>query len=188
MNKTIIFSAPSGSGKTTLVKYCLEKFPQLKFSISATTRLPRGKEKDGEDYFFFSPEKFKMLISQNAFIEYEEVYVNKFYGTLRSEVERIWSEGHIVIFDVDVVGGINLKNIFGQNALAVFIAPPSIEELKNRLLNRNTDDIKTIETRVTKAEHELSFQNKFDKVLINDDLETAKINLEKLITNFLQPC
>lgn len=186
MNKTIIFSAPSGSGKTTLVKHCLKKFPQLKFSISATTRQPRGKEKNGEDYFFFSPEKFKMLISQNAFIEYEEVYENKFYGTLRSEVERIWNEGHIVIFDVDVIGGINLKKKFGDDALSIFIAPPSIDELKNRLLKRNTDDRKTIETRIAKAEHELGFQNKFDKILINDDLETAKINLEKLIIDFLQ--
>lgn len=185
MNKTIIFSAPSGSGKTTLVKHCISRFPELKFSISATTRNPRGEEKNGVDYFFFTTEKFKELISQNAFVEFEEVYENKFYGTLCSEVERIWNQGNVAIFDVDVIGGINLKKKFGDDALSIFIAPPSINELKNRLLKRNTDDIKTIETRVAKAEHELSFQNEFDKILINDDLETAKLNLEKIISGFL---
>ena len=133
MNKVIIFSAPSGSGKTTLVKYCLGVFPELQFSISATTRALRGEEIHGKDYFFLSVEEFKKLIAEDAFVEYEEVYQDKFYGTLKSEVERIWQEGKVVIFDVDVKGGVNLKKIFGENALSIFIAPPSIDELERRL-------------------------------------------------------
>ena len=143
MNKVIIFSAPSGSGKTTLVKHCLQKFPQLQFSVSATTRALRGEEIHGKDYFFLSVEEFKKLISEDAFVEFEEVYTDKFYGTLKSEVERTWSEGKVVIFDVDVVGGVNLKKIFGEKALSIFIAPPSIDELERRLISRATDDLET---------------------------------------------
>ncbi|MDO4763229.1 MAG: guanylate kinase [Flavobacteriaceae bacterium] len=185
MNKVIIFSAPSGSGKTTLVKHCLGIFPQLEFSISATTRSPREGEINGKDYHFLSPEEFRKKISENAFVEYEEVYTDKFYGTLKSEVERIWQNKNIVIFDVDVVGGVNLKKIFGEQAMSIFIAPPSIEELERRLINRNTDTLETIKTRVSKAQEELTYQNQFDQILVNDDLEKAKKEIENLILNFI---
>lgn len=186
MNKVIIFSAPSGSGKTTLVKHCLGIFSELEFSISATTRSPRGEEIHGKDYYFLSPGEFREKIKENAFVEYEEVYTDKFYGTLKSEVERIWSNKKVVIFDVDVVGGVNLKNIFGEQAMSIFIAPPSIEELERRLISRNTDSLETIKTRVSKAQEELEYQHQFDKVIINDDLQLSKNEIEKLISNFIQ--
>lgn len=186
MNKVIIFSAPSGSGKTTLVKHCLGIFSELEFSISATTRSPRGEEIHGKDYYFLSPDEFREKIKENAFVEYEEVYTDKFYGTLKSEVERIWSNQKVVIFDVDVVGGINLKKIFGEQAMSIFIAPPSIEELERRLIRRNTDSLETIKTRVSKAQEELEYQHQFDKIIINDDLQLAKNEIEKLISNFIQ--
>lgn len=186
MNKVIIFSAPSGSGKTTLVKHCLQVFPRLQFSISATTRALRGEEINGKDYFFLSVEEFKKLISEDAFVEYEEVYHDKFYGTLKSEVERTWSEGKIVIFDVDVVGGVNLKKIFGEKALSIFIAPPSIEELERRLITRATDDLETIKTRVAKAKHEMSYAEDFDVIVVNDDLEVSKKEIERLIEKFIE--
>lgn len=185
MNKVIIFSAPSGSGKTTLVKHCLEHFPELEFSISCTTRNPRGTEKDGVDYHFISPEKFRQKIWEEAFVEFEEVYEDKYYGTLKSEVNRIWNDGKTVIFDVDVKGGIALKNYFGEQALSIFIMPPSIQELERRLIARATDDAETIQTRVEKAEQEMTFQNEFDKILVNTDLETAKAEIEKLVSEFL---
>ena len=185
MNKVIIFSAPSGSGKTTLVKHCLQHFPELEFSISCTTRNPRGTEKDGVDYHFISPEKFRQKIWEEAFVEFEEVYEDKYYGTLKSEVERIWNDGKTVIFDVDVKGGIALKKYFGEQALSIFIMPPSIQELERRLIARATDDADTIQTRVEKAEHEMTFQNEFDKILVNTDLETAKAEIEKLVSEFL---
>ncbi len=185
MNKVIIFSAPSGSGKTTLVKHCLEHFPELEFSISCTTRNPRGTEKDGVDYHFISPEKFRQKIWEEAFVEFEEVYEDKYYGTLKSEVERIWNDGKTVIFDVDVKGGIALKKYFGEQALSIFIMPPSIQELERRLIARATDDADTIQTRVEKAEQEMTFQNEFDKILVNTDLETAKAEIEKLVSEFL---
>lgn len=185
MNKVIIFSAPSGSGKTTLVKHCLEHFPELEFSISCTTRNPRGTEKDGVDYHFISPEKFRQKIWEEAFVEFEEVYENKYYGTLKSEVERIWNDGKTVIFDVDVKGGIALKKYFGEQALSIFIMPPSIQELERRLIARATEDADTIQTRVEKAEQEMTFQNEFDKILVNTDLETAKAEIEKLLSEFL---
>ncbi|HOB24913.1 MAG TPA: guanylate kinase [Kaistella sp.] len=185
MNKVIIFSAPSGSGKTTLVKHCLEHFPELEFSISCTTRNPRGTEKDGVDYHFISPEKFRQKIWEEAFVEFEEVYEDKYYGTLKSEVERIWNDGKTVIFDVDVKGGIALKKYFGEQALSIFIMPPSIQELERRLIARATDDAETIQTRVEKAEQEMTFQNEFDKILVNTDLETAKAEIEKLVSEFL---
>ena len=186
MNKVIIFSAPSGSGKTTLVKHCLQKFPQLQFSVSATTRALRGEEIHGKDYFFLSVEEFKKLISEDAFVEFEEVYTDKFYGTLKSEVERTWSEGKVVIFDVDVVGGVNLKKIFGEKALSIFIAPPSIDELERRLISRATDDLETIKTRVAKAKHAMSYAEEFDEIVINDDLETSKKEIERLVEKFIE--
>ena len=186
MNKIIIFSAPSGSGKTTLVKYCLGVFPELQFSISATTRALRGEEIHGKDYFFLSVEEFKKLIAENAFVEYEEVYQDKFYGTLKSEVERIWQEGKVVIFDVDVKGGVNLKKIFGENALSIFIAPPSIDELERRLISRATDDLETIKIRVAKAKEEMTYAEEFDQIIINDDLETAQKEIERIVRNFIE--
>ena len=186
MNKVIIFSAPSGSGKTTLVKYCLGVFPELQFSISATTRALRGEEIHGKDYFFLLVEEFKNLIAEDAFVEYEEVYQDKFYGTLKSEVERIWQEGKVVIFDVDVKGGVNLKKIFGENALSIFIAPPSIDELERRLISRATDDLETIKTRVVKAKEEMTYAEEFDQIIINDDLETAQKEIERIVRNFIE--
>ena len=185
MKKVIIFSAPSGSGKTTLVKHCLQEFPQLQFSISCTTRNLRGNEIDKIDYHFISPEDFRVKIGENAFVEFEEVYEDKFYGTLKSEVERIWDAGKVVIFDVDVKGGISLKKYFGEKALAVFIMPPSVAELELRLIARGTDDDETIKTRVQKATHEMSFKDQFDKIVVNQDLDTAKKDIEEIIQNFL---
>lgn len=186
MKKVIIFSAPSGSGKTTLVKYCLEEFPELSFSISCTTRILRGKEIQGIDYHFISPEEFRQKISQNAFVEFEEVYSDKYYGTLKSEVERIWESGKVVIFDVDVKGGISLKKYFREKALSIFIMPPSVAELELRLIARGTDDLETIKTRVHKATHELSFKNEFDKIIINNDLDVAKKSVKSTVENFLK--
>lgn len=168
-----------------MVKHCLEHFPELEFSISCTTRNPRGTEKDGVDYHFISPEKFRQKIWEEAFVEFEEVYEDKYYGTLKSEVERIWNDGKTVIFDVDVKGGIALKKYFGEQALSIFIMPPSIQELERRLIARATDDADTIQTRVEKAEQEMTFQNEFDKILVNTDLETAKAEIEKLLSEFL---
>lgn len=185
MNKVIIFSAPSGSGKTTLVKHCLQVFSELEFSISCTTRNPRGNEKDGIDYYFLSPDEFREKISKNAFVEYEEVYHDKFYGTLKSEVERIWNSGKVVIFDVDVKGGISLKKYFAEKALSIFIMPPSVEELERRLIARNTDDAQTIKTRVEKATHEMTYHPEFDKIVINSDLDLAQKEVQNLIKNFL---
>ena len=185
MKKVIIFSAPSGSGKTTLVKHCLETFPELEFSISCTTRQPRGSEVHAVDYHFLTPDEFRQKISEDAFVEFEEVYTDKYYGTLKAEVEKIWNKGKVVIFDVDVKGGISLKKYFGEQALSIFIQPPSIEELERRLIGRNTDDAETIKTRVEKAEEELTYSVEFDKVVINDNLDEAKTNIETLIKNFI---
>lgn len=185
MNKVIIFSAPSGSGKTTLVKYCLSVFPKLEFSISCTTRARRGSEQHQVDYHFISPEEFRERIAADAFVEFEEVYTDKYYGTLKSEVEKIWQKGKTVIFDVDVKGGVSLKKYFGKQALSVFIEPPSIEELERRLISRATDDPETIKTRVQKAKEELAFAGQFDEIIINDDLSKAKIELEKLVSEFI---
>ncbi|WP_304343284.1 guanylate kinase [Chryseobacterium koreense] len=185
MNKVIIFSAPSGSGKTTLVKHCLEHFPELEFSISCTTRKSRGTEKDGVDYYFITPEEFRQKIWKAAFVEFEEVYEDKYYGTLESEVNRIWNEGKTVIFDVDVKGGISLKKYFGDKALSIFIMPPSIQELERRLIARGTDDAETIQTRVEKAEQELTFQNEFDKIVVNENLDDAKSEISNLVREFI---
>lgn len=186
MNKVIIFSAPSGSGKTTLVKYALETFPELEFSISCTTRQPRGSEIHTIDYHFISPEEFRQKISEDAFVEYEEVYTDKYYGTLKSEVEKIWNNQKVVIFDVDVKGGISLKKYFKDQALSIFIEPPSIEELERRLINRNTDDAETIKTRVEKAEEEMSYAKDFDVIVINENLDQAKGEIKNLIESFIK--
>ncbi|MDO4736149.1 MAG: guanylate kinase [Bacteroidia bacterium] len=182
--KVIIFSAPSGAGKSTIVQHLLKKYNFLEFSISATSRAPRGQEVNGKDYYFFSTEEFESKIKENGFVEYEEVYAGSYYGTLKSEVERIWAKGNIIVFDIDVKGGVNLKNLYGENALAVFIQPPSIDELKNRLIGRGTDTPAAIEKRVAKAAEELTYAPKFDIVLINDKLEEALCTAEKLVEEF----
>ena len=183
--KLIIFSAPSGSGKSTIINYLLQQSLRLRFSISATSRAPRGTEKNGVEYYFLTPEAFKARIAKGDFLEYEEVYTDKFYGTLKSEVERILNEGDNVIFDVDVVGGCNIKRFYGDRALSVFIQPPSIEELRKRLVGRGTDTPEVIESRIAKAEYEFGFADKFDTVVINDDLETAKAKALQVIQAFL---
>jgi guanylate kinase len=186
MNKVIIFSAPSGSGKTTLVQHCLEIFPELAFSISCTTRNLRGNEIAGIDYHFLSPDEFRAKIAEEAFVEFEEVYTDKYYGTLKSEVERIWEDGKVVIFDVDVKGGISLKKYFGEKALSIFIMPPSIAELELRLIKRGTDDLETIKTRIAKAAEEIAFKNEFDEIIVNNDLDQAKMDVKNTINQFLK--
>jgi len=183
--KLVIFSAPSGSGKSTIINYLLTQNLNLHFSISATSRSPRGNEKDGVEYYFLTPEQFKAKINEGEFLEYEEVYTDKFYGTLKSEVERILNEGNNVVFDVDVVGGCNIKNYYGDKALSIFIQPPSIEALRDRLVGRGTDSMDVIENRLTKASFEMSFASKFDKVIINDNLENAKTETFQVIKAFL---
>jgi len=182
----LIFSAPSGSGKSTLVNHLLQKRDDLEFSVSATSRKPRGKEQNGVEYYFITPEEFRRRIADNQFVEFEEVYDNLFYGTLKSEIERIERNGHHVVFDVDVKGGVNLKKIFGDNALALFIAPPSIEELRNRLNNRATDTPEMIDQRVAKAAEELTYSDQFDKVIVNDNLDQAKQDTENAVNHFLK--
>lgn len=185
-NKLIIFSAPSGSGKSTIVNQLLEQFPQLEFSISATSRAPRGTEKDGVEYFFLSQEEFAKRVTNDEFVEWEEVYAGTCYGTLKSEMERIWSKGNVIIFDVDVVGGLRLKSIFGEAACSIFVMPPSVEELRRRLIGRATDSIEIIEKRVSKAAQEIERAPEFDQVVVNDDLQTAINQTADVITNFLE--
>ena len=183
--KAIIFSAPSGSGKTTIVKHLLERNPDLGFSISASTRDRRGRnEAHGKDYYFLTPDEFKKKIDGNEFVEWEEVYEGNFYGTLKSEIERIWSSGRNVIFDVDVKGGINLKNYFADRALAVFVKVPSIEVLKERLHDRGTESSESLSRRLFKANFEMTFQDKFDKVLINENLEHSLQQAQQLYDAF----
>ncbi len=183
--KALIFSAPSGSGKTTIVQYLLENNPDLGFSISASTRDRRGRtEVDGKDYHFLTPEEFKEKIDANEFIEWEEVYAGNFYGTLKSEIERIWAEGKNVIFDVDVKGGINLKKYFGDKALSVFVKVPSIEILAQRLNSRGTETEESLSRRLFKAKFEMSFQDKFDVVLLNEDLEKSVAEAQRLYEEF----
>jgi len=183
--KMIIFSAPSGAGKTTIVRHLLSKFNRFEFSISATSRAPRGSEKHGHDYFFLSAEEFKKRIKDDEFVEWQEVYADNFYGTLKSELDRIWAKDNVVVFDVDVVGGVNLKKMFPDCSLSIFIMPPSVSELRNRLVERGTDSPEAIERRVAKAEEELSYASKFDFVLVNDDLEAAKEAAHRKIAEFL---
>lgn len=186
MGKLVIFSAPSGSGKTTIVRELLKRFPRFEFSISATSRAPRGVEKNGVDYYFLSNEEFRERVERNEFVEWEEVYQGTCYGTLRSEMERIWSNGNIIIFDVDVMGGINLKRIFGDDACSIFIMPPSVEELERRLRGRGTDSEEVILKRIGKAEFELSKASEFDYTVVNDDLQVAIEQTASIIENFLK--
>lgn len=183
--KLIIFSAPSGSGKTTLVRHLLTQELGLEFSISATSRAPRGEEVDGKDYYFLSEEEFKNRVLNGDFLEWEEVYSGTMYGTLRSEVERIWEKGNAVIFDMDVVGGLNLKSLYGDSALAVFVMPPSMEELEKRLRGRQTDSEDKIRQRLAKARKEIGRSDRFDHILMNNDLQTAKKEAESLVRLFL---
>ena len=183
--KLIVFSAPSGSGKTTIIKAIRETIGNLHFSVSATSRDPRGQEQNGVDYFFLTPEEFRKKIKENAFLEYEEVYTDKFYGTLKSEVEKQMEQGQNVVLDIDVKGALNVKRIYGDRALLVFIQPPSVECLKQRLIGRGTDAMDVIESRVAKAEYEISFAPQFDNVIVNDVLEEAVKQTETLLKSFL---
>jgi len=183
--KLIIVSAPSGAGKTTLVQHLLQFSDELEFSVSCATRNPRPNEVNGKDYYFISVEEFKQKVENHEFAEWEEVYENSFYGTLKSEIERIWAKGKSVIFDIDVVGGINLKKIYPENSLSIFIMPPSVKELENRLRNRNTESEEKLQTRIDKAEKELALASEFDKILINEDLEESKKEILKLVNQFI---
>lgn len=183
--KAVIFSAPSGSGKSTIVSHILKLHPELKFSVSAASRAPRGDEKNGVAYWFISADEFRKRIADNEFVEYEEVYPGSFYGTLKSEVERIWNNGDAIIFDVDVKGGVNLKKYFGDRALSVFIQAPSVEVLRQRLVSRATDSPEAIERRVAKAAEEMTYADKFDHIIVNDDLQKAYADAEKLVDDFL---
>lgn len=185
--KMIIVSAPSGSGKSTIVNWLMQEHPELNlyFSISCTSRAPRGTEQNGVEYFFISPEEFKEKIARGEFLEYEEVYEDRFYGTLKEQVESQRLNGENVVFDVDVKGGCSIKQYYGDEALSLFIQPPSIDELKRRLMNRGTDSLEDIEKRLSKASYELTFAEKFDKILINDDLEIAKAKALEIVSEFL---
>ena len=183
--KLIIFSAPSGAGKSTLVQYLLGCGFDMEFSVSATSRVPRGTEKHGVDYYYLTPEEFRQKIDNQEFLEYEEVYSNCYYGTLRSEVERITGKGKNIVFDVDVIGGLNIKKEFGDRALALFIAPPSVDELHKRLVGRGTDTPEMIEKRIGKAEYEMTFAPRFDTIVVNDNLDVAKAEAERSIREFL---
>lgn len=185
-NKMIILSAPSGSGKSTIINYLLGKGYPLEFSISATTRAPRGTERHGVEYYFYTVDEFKKKIADGDFVEFEEVYEGRFYGTLRSECERIWAKGKVIVFDVDVAGGKRLKSIFGAQALSIFIQAPSVESLRERLIGRGTDSMDEIEKRVAKASLEMQSASAFDKIIINDDLPKACHNAEQLLTEFLK--
>jgi guanylate kinase len=184
--KAIIFSAPSGSGKTTIVRHLLQKFPNLGFSISASTRDKRGRtETHGKDYYFLSPEEFKQKIDEDAFIEWEEVYEGNFYGTLKEEIERLWAAGKHVIFDVDVKGGINLKKYFGDKALAIFVKVPSLEVLQERLKDRGTESEESLSRRLYKAKFEMGFEDKFDVTILNDDMAKSFAEADRLVGDFL---
>jgi guanylate kinase len=183
--KVIIFSAPSGAGKSTITKHLLGTYPSLEFSISATSRTPRGTERDGVEYYFVTPERFRELVEAGEMVEWEEVYKDTFYGTLRSELERIHSCGHTAVFDIDVKGGLNLKRLFGEQALALFVMPPSVEELRRRLEARGTDAPEVIERRVAKAETEMADAPLFDAAILNGDLHCALAETERVVGEFL---
>ena len=185
-NRLIVFSAPSGAGKTTLVKYILSKFNEIEFSISATSRKPRGNEKNGVDYYFLSDLEFKKRINNKEFVEYEEVYGGIFYGTLKSELKRIWENNKIVIFDIDVVGGVNIKEMFHKETLSIFVMPPSLEILEKRLIDRGDISKDQIMTRIKKAENELDYASKFDNIIINSDLDKSKKIAFSLIKEFIE--
>ena len=181
----IIFSAPSGAGKSTIISHLLKSGFGLEFSISATTRAARGTEKHGVEYYFLSVDQFEKQIANDGFVEFEQVYEGRYYGTLKSEFTRIWEKGNVVLFDVDVVGGINLKKKFGDQALSIFVQPPSVEELRKRLIGRSTDSTEEIEKRIAKAELELSYASQFDKIIINDNLSEAFIQAHTILTEFI---
>jgi len=181
-----IFSAPSGAGKTTIVQSLLKKLPNLEFSITATNRPIRNNEIDGKDYYFITLDEFKQKIANNEFVEWEEVYQNRFYGTLKSEVTRIWKKGNHILFDVDVVGGLNIRRLYPNDALSIFIMPPSVEELEKRLRLRSTDSKEDIEVRVAKAKKELEYANQFDIIILNDVLEKAISEAEQTVINFIK--
>lgn len=185
--KMLIVSAPSGSGKSTIVNWLMQEHPELKlyFSISCTSRAPRGTEQNGVEYFFLTPEEFRAKIQNDEFLEYEEVYENRFYGTLKQQVERQREQGQNVVFDVDVKGGINIKKFYGDQALSLFIQPPSVEELRRRLEGRGTDTQEAIEQRLAKAEYEITFAPQFDRIIVNDDLETAKQETLRVVNEFI---
>ena len=187
LGRLLIFSAPSGSGKSTIINWLMTEHPELNlaFSISCTSRAPRGTERHGVEYFFLTPDEFRRRIAQNEFLEYEEVYADRFYGTLKSQVDRQLEAGQNVVFDVDVKGGCNIKQFYGDRAMSIFVQPPSIEELRRRLNGRGTDLPEVIEQRLAKANYELSFAPKFDRIVVNDDLETAKQETHKLLISFL---
>ncbi len=184
--KVLIFSAPSGAGKSTVVGHLLKLHPEFEFSVSATSRPPRGTERDGVEYRFISAGRFRELIAEDAFVEYEEVYHDRFYGTLKSEVERIWAAGHVIIFDVDVKGGVNLKKYFGKAALSILILPPDMQELERRLRGRGTDSEEAICERLAKASSEISFaRGRFDREIVNDRLEETFAQAESIVNDFL---
>lgn len=183
--KVIIFSAPSGSGKSTIIGHLLKRVPGLEFSISATSRKPRQGEQDGKDYYFLTEDDFKQRVAEDKFVEWVEVYQGTCYGTLKSEIERIWDKGNTVIFDVDVLGGVSLKKIFGQKALSIFIQPPSIEVLEQRLRNRGTETEESLRKRIERAEMELQYSNQLDVVVVNDNLDNAINKTETIVNNFL---
>lgn len=184
--KAIIFSAPSGAGKSTIVNHIIPLFPELEFSVSATSRAPRGQETDGREYYFFSEEEFRRKIAADEFVEYEEVYPGSFYGTLKAELQRIWDKGHVIVFDIDVKGGVNLKRIFGDKAFSVFIQAPSVEELRNRLVHRGTDSPEAIERRVAKASEEMTYAGRFDHIIVNEDIEKALKEAETVVGEFIR--
>ena len=184
--KLIILSAPSGAGKSTIIEHLLKKDFKLEFSISACTRKPRGKEDHGVEYYFLTPDDFKNRISKNEFIEWEEVYEDHYYGTLKTEIDRIFNKGNNVIFDIDIAGGLNIKKQFGKQAISIFIMPPSVEELENRLRNRGTDSDENIKKRIDKAKIEISFANKFDVTIVNERIEEAVKETEEILSNFLE--
>ncbi len=184
--KLLLFCGPSGSGKTTIVHHLLKKYPRLAFSVSATTRPIRSIEKDGIDYHFLSVEDFKKRIDADEFIEWEQVYTDRYYGTLKSELEKIWLNNCIAVFDVDVEGGLKIKKIFGDRLLSVFVMPPSVDELHNRLKARNSETPASYKARIAKSEHELTYAFRFDKVIINDQLENALAEAETITEEFLQ--
>ena len=185
--KLLIFSAPSGSGKSTIVQWLMQEHPELRlyFSVSATSRPPRGTERNGVEYFFLSPEDFRKRIDNDEFLEYEEVYADRFYGTLKQQVEIQLEQGQNVVFDVDVKGGVNIKRFYAGQAMSIFIQPPSVEELRRRLTNRGTDTPDAIENRLAKAEYELTFAPQFDHIVVNDDLDKAKVETLALVRSFL---
>ncbi len=186
MGKLVIFSAPSGSGKSTLVNHLMSQpNANFAFSISCTSRAPRGEEQNGREYYFLTPEEFRKRIANDEFLEYEEVYADKFYGTLKSEVERLSDAGYTVLFDVDVKGGINIKKFYGDRALSIFVQPPSVEELSRRLHSRGTDSEEVIKVRLDKAAYELSFAPQFDRIIVNDDLDKAKAEVVKVVDDFI---